>query len=115
MKKRYILINCFLILILLTGCQKNISNEKENKILKGEEFILGQDDQPNFLSSNIAFSTSEDGYYILDWKLEYFDWKSKSVVPVPKNAVHMLAGGLMKFYIMKIIYIMRDLHMPKRA
>ena len=75
--------NCFLMLILLTGCQKQETSSIKTEVKSmGEDFILGQDDQPNFLSSNIAFSTSEDGYYILDWKLEYFDWKSKSVVPV---------------------------------
>ena len=77
--KKWISICMIAILLCSTGCQKNSIKKSKGA---GEEFILGQDDQPNFLSTSLAGVETENGYFLLSWILEYFDWKTKEVVPV---------------------------------
>ena len=85
--KQWISICLIVILLCTTGCQKKkISSQKMQAEPMGEEFILGQDDQPNYNSSSICPIAIEDGYYIQMDRMEYLDWKSKEIVPVCNKA-----------------------------
>ena len=78
MRKTWLAIVMILILISSTGCQQNIG--KKNL---GDKFVVGQDDQPNILTGDSGLASSKEGTYIMDCgKLDYFDYKTQSIVPV---------------------------------
>ena len=76
--KKWISIIIAAMLLGSTGCQKQTGNAD-----LGEGFIVGQDDQPNYLSGIDKIAMTKDGNFIAEYgKLEYFNWESEEITPV---------------------------------
>ena len=88
MLKRILCTSMCIVLLLLAGCQKNETVKKDKQTTAGKnDFVLGQDDQSNLNMSGTPCLQREDGYLLgISNLLEYFDWKTKKVVPFCNRA-----------------------------